>query len=111
MRLLPGAVGNEASTRQESFTVEAKLRKLGWCGLDLRFEWIAGLSALHAASRVSWNRGARSFDVGQPRRNPPLAEAARIGKTLRNRPDLLEGAALGEEDKEILAAIKKMGSG
>src|SRR5271157_5286391 len=29
MRLLPGALGNEASTQQESFTVEAKLKSLG----------------------------------------------------------------------------------
>jgi tRNA (guanine37-N1)-methyltransferase len=28
-----------------------------------------------------------------------------LEKTLRNRPDLLEGAALGEEDKKLLARI------
>ena len=28
-----------------------------------------------------------------------------LEKTLRNRPDLLEGAALSEEDKELLAQI------
>jgi tRNA (guanine37-N1)-methyltransferase len=29
-----------------------------------------------------------------------------LEKTLRNRPDLLEGAALSEEDKRFLAGIK-----
>ena len=29
-----------------------------------------------------------------------------LAKTLRNRPDLLEGVALSEEDKELLARIK-----
>jgi len=28
-----------------------------------------------------------------------------LGKTLRNRPDLLDGAALSEEDKKLLAQI------
>jgi tRNA G37 N-methylase TrmD len=53
MRLLPGAVGNEASTQQESFTVDAKITELRWRGFDLWFEWVAGLSALHAASGIS----------------------------------------------------------
>jgi tRNA (guanine37-N1)-methyltransferase len=30
-----------------------------------------------------------------------------LEKTLRNRPDLLEGAALSKEDKKFLAGIKK----
>jgi tRNA (guanine37-N1)-methyltransferase len=30
-----------------------------------------------------------------------------LEKTLRNRPDLLEGAMLSQEDQEFLAAIKK----
>jgi len=29
MRLLPGALGNEASAQQESFTVDAKVKSLG----------------------------------------------------------------------------------
>jgi tRNA (guanine37-N1)-methyltransferase len=29
-----------------------------------------------------------------------------LEKTLRNRPDLLEGAALSDEDKDFLAAIR-----
>jgi len=34
-----------------------------------------------------------------------------LEKTLRNRPDLLEGAVLSEEDKQVLAEIKRVGSG
>ena len=69
MRLLPGAVGNEASTQQESFTVDSKAKRLGRCRFDLRVERIAGLSALHAASGVSRDRGAGGIDVRQPRRD------------------------------------------
>ena len=49
-RLLPGAVGNQASTRQESFTSYETTETLNVRGFDLRFGWIAGLSALHASS-------------------------------------------------------------
>ena len=34
-----------------------------------------------------------------------------LEKTLRNRPDLLEGAALSDEDEKILARIKREPSG
>ena len=49
-RLLPGAVGNQASTRQESFTSYETTETLECSGFDLRFGWLAGLSALHASS-------------------------------------------------------------
>ena len=66
-RLLPGAVGNEASTRQESFTVEdAGAMKQRRRGFDLRVEWIAGLSALHASGGVSRDGSAGGVDVRQP---------------------------------------------
>ena len=84
MRLLPGAVGNERSTQQESFTVDSKAvdtkQRLGRCGFDLRVERIAGLSALHAACRVSRNQGSGRVDVRQPRRDPKVASAAGAGK-------------------------------
>jgi len=33
-----------------------------------------------------------------------------LEKTLRNRPDLLKGAALSEEDRQYLASIRREGS-
>ncbi len=52
-RLIPGAVGNEASTRQESFTAVTQAGSRGRSRLHLFVGWIAGLPALHAAGRFS----------------------------------------------------------
>ena len=52
-RLLPGAVGNEASTRQESFTAHVATGNVRRCRFDLWLRRIAGLSALHASSGFS----------------------------------------------------------
>ena len=104
-RLIPGAVGNEASTRQESFSTQAELRAGQDAQFHLRFGRIAGLSALHAAGGISRDGRAGSADGRQSRRNPPLAARTALEKTLRNRPDLLERAALSEEDKKLLAQI------
>ena len=79
MRLLPGAVGNEASTQQESFTVDVK-KSTGRCGFDLRVEWTSGLSALHSAGGVSRDGGAGGIDVWQPRRDSALAATAGAGE-------------------------------
>ena len=56
-RLIPGALGNEASARQESFTVTTAVRRW-WRRLHLRLGWIAGLSALHPAGGFSGIAGA-----------------------------------------------------
>ena len=56
-RLIPGALGNEASARQESFTVRTAVRSR-WRRLHLRLGWIAGLSALHPAGGFSGIAGA-----------------------------------------------------
>ena len=56
-RLIPGALGNEASARQESFTVTTAVRSW-WRRLHLRVGWIAGLSALHPAGGFSGIAGA-----------------------------------------------------
>ena len=76
-RLIPGAVGNQNSTRQESFTepfAEAEFAgeerprhtSTRCAEFDLRFWRIAGLSALHAAGGVSRHGGARGFGEWQP---------------------------------------------
>jgi tRNA (guanine37-N1)-methyltransferase len=90
MRLLPGAVGNEASTQQESFTVDAKVKSPG----GAEFRGIAVPEALMSGNHE---------DIRRWRRQRALE------KTLRNRPDLLEGAALSDEDKKFLAAVKRHG--
>jgi tRNA (guanine37-N1)-methyltransferase len=109
MRLLPGAVGNSASTQQESFTVDAKRKGAGGadstCGsnglLDYphytrpaEFRGIAVPEALMSGNHE---------DIRRWRRQRALQ------KTLCNRPDLLEGAVLSDEDKKFLAGIKLAG--
>ncbi len=69
MRLLPGAVGNEASTRQESFSgpiEKTGASTAGGSGLDLRFRRIARLSALHAPRGFSRDACTGSFVERRP---------------------------------------------
>jgi tRNA (guanine37-N1)-methyltransferase len=104
MRLLPGAVGNEASTQQESFTVDAKLKSLGadsTCGSN-------GLLDYPHYTRPAEFRGIAVPEALMTGNHEEIRRWRRqraLEKTLRNRPDLLEGAALGEEDKKFLAEI------
>ena len=67
-RLLPGAVGNEASTRQESFSAsgEAGEYEEAAAGFDLRLRRIARLSALHAPRGFSRDAGAGSAAQRRP---------------------------------------------
>ena len=94
-RLLPGALGNAASSQQESFTAyagaarsEAPRRAAAF---DLRLRRIAGLSALHAAGGVSRHAGSRGAGNGNHDEIKALAAPKALQKTLRNRPDLLRG--------------------
>ena len=64
-RLVPGALGNEASARQESFSAYAEGRRRR-AGQHVRLRRIAGLSALHAAGGVSRDGGAGSAGGRQP---------------------------------------------
>ena len=104
-RLLPGAVGNEASTRQESFTAHVPSEGVGpdsTCGSG-------GLLDYPHYTRPAEFRGmavpevlvnGNHLEIRRWRREQALQ------KTLRNRPDLLEGVELSKEDSEILARLK-----
>src|ERR1700674_3501477 len=107
MRLLPGAVGNEASTQQESFTVDAKVKGPGGadstCGSN-------GLLDYPHYTRPAEFRGMGVPEALMSGNHEEIRKWRRqraLEKTLRNRPDLLEGTVLSEEDKRFLAAIKK----
>jgi len=107
MRLLPGAVGNEASTQQESFTVEEKVKSSGGadstCGSN-------GLLDYPHYTRPSEFRGMAVPEALMSGNHEEIRKWRRqraLEKTLRNRPDLLEGAALGEEDRKFLAGMKR----
>jgi tRNA (guanine37-N1)-methyltransferase len=102
-RLIPGALGNEASTRQESFSASAEV-KVGngpdsTCGSGGLLDYphytrpadFCGMSVPDVL--VSGNHD----EIRRWRRRTSLE------KTLRNRPDLLERVRLSDEDKEFLA--------
>ncbi len=109
-RLIPGAVGNEASTRQESFTTEADRSVRPTLGAGPSSTCVSGgLLDYPHYTRPADFRGmpvpevlvnGNHDDIRRWRRKTALA------KTLRNRPDLLERVALTDEDRELLNQIR-----
>jgi tRNA (guanine37-N1)-methyltransferase len=107
MRLLPGAVGNEASTQQESFTIDVKTKSSGaadsTCGSN-------GLLDYPHYTRPAEFRGIAVPDALMSGNHEEIRKWRRqraLEKTFRNRPDLLEGAALSTEDRKFLAEIER----
>ena len=107
MRLLPGAVGNERSTQQESFTIDSKAKDSdgadSTCGSN-------GLLDYPHYTRPAEFRGIKVPEALMSGNHEEIRKWRRqraLEKTLRNRPDLLEGAVLSEEDNTFLATIKK----
>jgi tRNA (guanine37-N1)-methyltransferase len=130
-RLLPGALGNEASAVEESFSappLAPRDRRSEPCAVSSVDAGRARDSAAHASSSFSHQLQALSIgtldcphytrpqvfrgwavpevlvsgnheQIRQWRRQQALA------KTLRNRPDLLDPAALGDEDRGLLADL------
>jgi tRNA (guanine37-N1)-methyltransferase len=110
MRLLPGAVGNEASTRQESFTVEAEVKNAGGanstCGSN-------GLLDYPHYTRPATFRGLPVPEALMSGNHEEIRKWRRqraLEKTVRNRPDLLEGAVLSKDDEKFLAGVKLSGA-
>lgn len=105
MRLLPGALGNEASTQQESFTLDAGPKSVSGdstCGSN-------GLLDYPHYTRPADFRGIRvpeELMSGNHEQIRRWRHRRALEKTLRNRPDLLEAAPLSEEDQEFLATLK-----
>jgi tRNA (guanine37-N1)-methyltransferase len=111
-RLIPGAVGNEASTRQESFTAQAFAGRNARATLDSgpRSTCVSGgLLDYPHYTRPADFRGMVVPEVLVNGNHDQIRRWRRrtaLAKTLRNRPDLIERVALTEEDKELLAQIK-----
>src|ERR1700722_2949246 len=110
MRLLPGAVGNERSTRQESFTVDVNVRTAGGadstCGSN-------GLLDYPHYTRPAEFRGIAVPEALMSGNHEEIRRWRRqraLEKTFRNRPDLLEDAVLSDQDKKFLAAIQRDGN-
>jgi tRNA (guanine37-N1)-methyltransferase len=113
-RLIPGAVGNQNSTRQESFTTVCG----GYsCPPDVVVDSVpsstcvsGGLLDYPHYTRPADFRGMVVPEVLVNGNHDQIRNWRRktaLAKTLRNRPDLLERIALGKEDQELLAQIKR----
>jgi tRNA (guanine37-N1)-methyltransferase len=104
-RLIPGAVGNQDSTRQESFTEHAELAGNGPSSTCVS----GGLLDYPHYTRPADFRGMTVPEVLVNGNHDQIRRWRRktaLAKTLRNRPDLLERVALTAEDSELLAQIK-----
>jgi tRNA (guanine37-N1)-methyltransferase len=109
-RLIPGAVGNQNSTRQESFT-EHDGEGAGVTLADGPSSTCVsgGLLDYPHYTRPAEYRGMAVPEVlvnGNHDQIRSWRRKTALAKTLRNRPDLLERAQLTAEDKELLAQIK-----
>jgi tRNA (guanine37-N1)-methyltransferase len=103
-RLIPGAVGNEASTRQESFTANRAAEK----GAADSTCASGGLLDYPHYTRPADFRGLQVPEVLMSGNHEEIRRWRRhtaLEKTLRNRPDLLEGVELADDDKALLARI------
>ena len=106
-RLIPGAVGNEASTRQESFTLREHLKADeqpdSTCGS-------AGLLDYPHYTRPADFRGMVIPEVLSSGNHDEIRRWRRrsaLEKTMRNRPDLLQTTQLSKEDEDLLAGISE----
>ena len=110
-RLVPGALGNEASSRQESFTTGSSAvsfaGKAGTEGPDSTCG-SGGLLDYPHYTRPAEFRGMAVPEVLMGGNHEQIRKWRRrkaLEKTWRNRPDLLEGQALSADDKKFLAEL------
>src|SRR5277367_6081555 len=118
-RLIPGALGNEDSIVNESFSEVAPSSERARHAVPLRpHENSSGANENHAADRgildyPHYTRppSFRGWDVpevllgGNHEEIRKWRRRCALEKTWRNRPELLEGAGLGAEDRRILDEI------
>jgi len=109
MRLLPGVLGNQASSEYESFGLADGL---------LENRPGEGVSSTHGAgglldyphyTRPAEFRGLSVPEVLSSGNHEQIRRWRReqaLRKTLRNRPDLLQGAALSAEDRSYLRSLE-----
>jgi tRNA (guanine37-N1)-methyltransferase len=110
-RLLPGALGNEASARQESFCAGQEGERAPASGGRLEPSSTCasgGLLDYPHYTRPAEFRGMAVPEVlvsGDHEQIRRWRRRTALEKTLRNRPDLLQGADLSPEDRQLVAEI------
>ena len=113
IRLIPGVLGNEASGEFESFGVADKDIATDVDGVPRSQHGAGGLLDYPHYTRPAEFGGLRAPEVllnGDHLQIRRWRREQQLRKTLANRPDLLEGAALNGEDRALLEAIRKDGS-
>jgi tRNA (guanine37-N1)-methyltransferase len=106
-RLLPGALGNEASVQQESFTASCGEKAIGTSPRSTCAS--GGLLDYPHYTRPADFRGMEVPEVlvnGNHEEIRRWRRRSALQKTLRNRPDLLQDAELSDEDRRLLVEIE-----
>jgi tRNA (guanine37-N1)-methyltransferase len=106
-RLIPGAVGNEASTQQESFSAHVAA-PMGDAPSSTCVS--GGLLDYPHYTRPAEFRGMAVPEVLVNGNHDEIRRWRRrtaLEKTLRNRPDLIDVQALSEEDRRLVAEIER----
>jgi tRNA (guanine37-N1)-methyltransferase len=110
MRLIPGVLGNEASGEFESFGVADAEITSDTEGVPRSQHGAGGLLDYPHYTRPAEFGGMRAPEVlmnGDHLQIRRWRREQQLRKTLANRPDLLEGAALSAEDRRLLKAIRR----
>ncbi len=113
IRLIPGVLGNEASGEFESFGVADIDITTDVNGVPRSQHGAGGLLDYPHYTRPAEFGGLRAPDVllnGDHLQIRRWRREQQLRKTLANRPDLLEKAALSREDRALLEAIRKEGN-
>jgi tRNA (guanine37-N1)-methyltransferase len=109
MRLVPGVLGNEASGEFESFGVSDAEIKSDTEGVPRSQHGTGGLLDYPHFTRPAEFGGIAAPEVllnGDHREIRRWRREQQLRKTLANRPDLLEGAVLSDEDRRLLESIR-----
>jgi tRNA (guanine37-N1)-methyltransferase len=109
MRLIPGVLGNEASGEFESFGVQDAVIPADVEGVPRSQHGAGGLLDYPHYTRPAEFGGLAVPEVllnGDHQAIRRWRREQQLKKTFKNRPDLLENAALNEEDQRILAALR-----
>jgi tRNA (guanine37-N1)-methyltransferase len=107
-RLLPGVLGNEASSEYESFGPPDAGASADQDGPPRATHGAGGLLDYPHYTRPAEFRGLRVPEVLTQGDHATIRRWRReqaLRKTLRNRPDLLAGAELSREDREYLGSL------
>jgi len=110
MRLLPGVLGNEASSEYESFgQADAALTRDEGC-IPCSTHGAGGLLDYPHYTRPAEFQGMTVPEVLAGGNHDEIRRWRReqaLEKTLRNRPDLLEKATLSDDDREYLERLRR----